>query len=167
MQAPIPPPSSQLIPGSGRSAGKIILTAAGAQRIGLQTATARRVPPPPPPAPRKTTAPPKTTAAGKTTASVKTTTAVKTTATVKPPAAPPAPKATVIIPFSAIVYDPSGKAYAFTNPAPLTFVEVPVSVDHISGNSAYLLRGPRAGTKIVTVGAEELYGVQTGVLAQT
>src|SRR5689334_6874029 len=33
--------------------------------------------------------------------------------------------ASVVIPYSAVVYDPSGKTYAFTNPRPLTYVEVP------------------------------------------
>jgi hypothetical protein len=75
--------------------------------------------------------------------------------------------ASVVIPYSAVVYDPSGKTYAFTNPRPLTYVEVPISIDHISGDSVYLRRGPKAGAHVVTVGAEELYGVQTGVLAQS
>jgi hypothetical protein len=75
--------------------------------------------------------------------------------------------APVVIPYSAVVYDPSGKTYAFTNPRPLTFVEVPVSIKRIAGDSVYLTRGPKAGASVVTVGAEELYGVQTGVLAQT
>ncbi len=73
----------------------------------------------------------------------------------------------VVIPYSAVVYDPSGQTYAFRQVAPLTYVEMPVKVDHVAGNSAYLAKGPRAGTPIVTVGAEELFGVQTGVLAQT
>lgn len=73
----------------------------------------------------------------------------------------------VTVPFSAVVYDSSGKAYAFTSPAPLTFTEVPVRISHISGSTAYLSSGPPAGTRVVTVGAEELFGVQTGVLAQT
>lgn len=73
----------------------------------------------------------------------------------------------VIIPYSAIVYDPSGQAYAFTKVAPLTYVEVPITVDHVSGDFAYLLKGPAPGSMVVSVGAEELYGVQTGVFAQT
>jgi hypothetical protein len=76
-------------------------------------------------------------------------------------------KATVTIPYSAVVYDPSGKTFAFTNPRPLTYVEVPISIDRIAGNTVYLSRGPKAGAQVVTVGAEELYGVQAGVLAQT
>jgi hypothetical protein len=73
----------------------------------------------------------------------------------------------VVMPYSAIVYDSSGQTYAFTNVAPLTYVEVPITVEHISGEAAYLLKGPAPGTNVVSVGAEELYGVQTGVLAQT
>jgi hypothetical protein len=73
----------------------------------------------------------------------------------------------VVIPYPAIVYDPSGQTYAFMNVAPLTYVEVPITVDHISGDTAYLLKGPAPGSNVVSVGAEELYGVQTGVLAQT
>jgi hypothetical protein len=107
------------VPGS--PADRIVLSAAGAQRIGIQTAPARGVP----------------------------------------------HESTVTIPFSAVVYDPSGATYAFTSPAPLTFTEVPIAIDHIDGDTAYLRSGPPAGTEVVTVGAEELYGVQTGVQAQT
>jgi hypothetical protein len=116
------------IPSSGRheavtgsAVGQIVLSATGAQRIGVQTETAQAV----------------------------------------------ARSHDVLVPYSAIVYDPSGKTYAFTSVAPLTYVEVPVTVDRIAGNRAYLVKGPKAGAQVVTVGAEELYGVQTGVLAQT
>ena len=74
---------------------------------------------------------------------------------------------TVIVPYSALIYDSNGNTYVFRSLSPLTFTEVPISVDHISGNSVYLLRGPSAGARVVTVGAEELFGVQTGVLEQT
>lgn len=73
----------------------------------------------------------------------------------------------VTVPYSALVYDPSGRTYVFAQRSPLTFVEVPARVDRIAANVAYLTVGPKAGAKVVTVGAEELYGVQTGVLAQT
>ncbi len=75
--------------------------------------------------------------------------------------------ATVIIPYSAVIYDPSGQTYAFTNTGS---AHVRRGADHgraDRGQLAYLSTGPKAGTKVVTVGAEELYGVQTGVLAQT
>lgn len=73
----------------------------------------------------------------------------------------------VVVPYSAIVYDPSGQTFAFVSPARLTYVEVQVAVDHIAGRAAYLTRGLRPGDQVVSVGAEELYGVQSGVLAQT
>jgi hypothetical protein len=72
-----------------------------------------------------------------------------------------------IIPFSAVVYDPGGKTYAFASPAPLTYVEVPIVIDQVNGNAVYVQAGVRPGTRVVSTGAEELYGVQTGVLAQT
>ena len=75
--------------------------------------------------------------------------------------------AAVVIPFASIVYDPSGHTFAFTSQGPLTFTEVPITVDHITGDAAYLRTGPRVGAHVVTVGAEELFGVQTGVLQQT
>lgn len=73
----------------------------------------------------------------------------------------------VVIPYSALVYDPAGTTYAFTRVAPLTYKQVKVTVQRISGNAAYVTSGPTAGDEVVTVGAEELYGVASGVLAQT
>ena len=128
------------------SPGHIVLSQLGAGRIGLQTAAAQPVPTPPP------------------VVTTKILHGVKHT-TVTTPA--PKPAAGVIIPYSAIIYDPSGKTYAFIKAAPLTYTEVPITIDHDHGGSAYLTGGPTAGAQVVTVGAEELYGVQTGVLAQT
>lgn len=71
------------------------------------------------------------------------------------------------IPFSAMIYAPSGRTYAFVALARRTFREEPIEVDHIGGDSAYLRKGPHAGSRVVSIGAEELYGVQTGVLGQT
>jgi hypothetical protein len=139
------PVSSQLVGQTPTSPGQIILSRLGAQRIGLRTVSAQAVPTPPP--------------------TVTTTIVHGVKTTTSTPA--PKPAASVIIPYSGVVYDPSGKTYAFTNTGPLTYVEVPIAVDHISGDSAYLLSGPKPGTKVVSVGAEELFGVQTGVLAQT
>jgi hypothetical protein len=133
--------------------GQVVLSPVGAQRIGVQTERTQAVPVPKAPPPI---------------VKIKIVAGVKHTITTPAPAPPnPAGKATVIIPYSAVVYDPSGQTYAFTNTGPLTYVEVPVTVDHISGNSAYLVKGPKPGVKVVSVGAEEIYGVQTGVLAQT
>ncbi len=71
------------------------------------------------------------------------------------------------IPVGAIIYDPSGKTYAFVAAGRLTYVEMPVTVDRIDGGTVYLRNGPHPGARVVSIGAEELYGVQTGVLGQT
>jgi hypothetical protein len=74
----------------------------------------------------------------------------------------------VAIPDAAIVYDASGQTFAFRSVGPLRFTEVPVTVTRIAGNVAYLAGGRLTpGSSVATTGAEELYGVQTGVLAQT
>jgi hypothetical protein len=114
-------PAARLEQVPGHAAGKIVLSAVGARRIGLQTQSVRDA------------------RASK----------------------------TVVIPFSAVVYAPSGQAYAFVAVGRLAYTEVPITIDHVTGNSAYLRKGPRPGSAVVSTGAEELYGVQTGVLAQT
>lgn len=126
-------PAARLIHTPGSPVSKIVLSALGAQRIGLTTATARPVS-----APKH--------AKGK-----------------KAPAGGPR----VIIPASAVIYDPSGKTYAFVSVGHLTYQEVQIVVDNMTATSAYLGSGPRAGATVVSRGAEELYGVQAGVLAQT
>lgn len=73
----------------------------------------------------------------------------------------------VIIPYSSLVYESSGATFAFISPSPLVFTEVPVTVARIQNDSVYVTNGPRPGSRVVTVGAEELLGVQTGVLEQT
>jgi multidrug efflux pump subunit AcrA (membrane-fusion protein) len=67
------------------------------------------------------------------------------------------------IPYGAVLYEPNGGTYAFTEPKPLTFVRRPITVSSIGGKGAVLSDGPPAGTKVVTVGASELYGAETGV----
>jgi hypothetical protein len=143
--SPSIPASGVLVNATSKSPGQIILTRLGAERIGLQTSRAHAVPVPPP------------------IVHTKVVSGVKHVITI--PA--PKPSSTVTVPYSSIIYDPSGKAYVFTKIRPLTYVEVPIAVDHISGDSAYLKTGPRPGARVVSVGAEELYGVQTGVLART
>ncbi len=63
-----------------------------------------------------------------------------------------------VMPYASILYDTEGHAWAYTVMEPLTFVRAPVTVDYIDGDLAVLSDGPPAGTKVVTVGAQELYG---------
>jgi hypothetical protein len=65
--------------------------------------------------------------------------------------------------YSAVIYDAEGNAFVYTNPEPLTYVRVPITVDVIEGDLAYLSNGPAPGTAVATVGVPELYGVDSGV----
>jgi hypothetical protein len=67
------------------------------------------------------------------------------------------------IPYGAVLYDPAGDAWAFVNPESRTYVREPIEVDHIVGDVVYLADGPPVGTRVVTVGAPELYGSEIGV----
>jgi hypothetical protein len=63
-----------------------------------------------------------------------------------------------VIPYSAVLYDPSGDTWTYTSPEPLIFVRAPIDVKRIEGQSAILVSGPPVGTEVVTVGESELLG---------
>jgi hypothetical protein len=67
------------------------------------------------------------------------------------------------IPYAAVFYTATGDTWTYTNPAPLTFVRVQIVVDHIRGDEVFLSDGPPSGMDVVTQGAAELYGTETGV----
>ena len=69
----------------------------------------------------------------------------------------------LIVPFSSLLYDVNGETYVYINPEPLQFLRVPVVVKYIRGDQVVLEAGPDVGTRVVTVGAVELYGTDTGV----
>jgi hypothetical protein len=68
-----------------------------------------------------------------------------------------------VVPYSAVIYGLNGETWAYTNPEPLTFIRHPITVDRIEGGRAFLFDGPPVDTAIVTVGAQMLYGTDTGV----
>jgi hypothetical protein len=68
-----------------------------------------------------------------------------------------------VVPYAAVYYDLNGKTWVYTNPDPLTFVRASINVDSIDGDLAVLSEGPPTGTKVVIVGAPELYGTEFGV----
>jgi hypothetical protein len=71
-----------------------------------------------------------------------------------------------VLPYSAVLYGLHGETWAYIrNPGAesLTFVRHPITVDHIDGGLAILADGPPVGTEVVTVGAQMLYGTDTGV----
>ena len=65
-----------------------------------------------------------------------------------------------VMPYSAVIYDAEGNAYAYTAPEPLTFVRQEIEIERMNGNSVVLSDGPPAGTKVVTVGVAEVYGTE-------
>lgn len=71
--------------------------------------------------------------------------------------------AMTMIPYSALLYSADGKTFVYTSPEPLTFVREPVTVDTIDNDVVMLSASPAPGTAVVTVGATELYGLETGV----
>jgi hypothetical protein len=66
----------------------------------------------------------------------------------------------LVMPYDAVLYDPSGDTWAYTRTEPLAFVRAPITVDRIDGSDAILSAGPPAGTEVVIVGASELLGVE-------
>jgi hypothetical protein len=64
------------------------------------------------------------------------------------------------IPYAAVLYDPNGDTWTYTNPEPLVFIRAPIDILHIDGGRAVLTSGPAAGTDVVTVGAAELLGTE-------
>jgi uncharacterized protein YcfL len=70
---------------------------------------------------------------------------------------------TLAVPYSAIWYDAKGQAFVYTVTAPLSYIRAPITIDGVEGDLAILSTGPAAGTEIVTQGAAELYGAETGL----
>jgi hypothetical protein len=69
----------------------------------------------------------------------------------------------LVVPYSSVLYDASGKAFTFTSPSPLAFVETAIKVDYVTGGKAVLKSGPPVGSSVVTVGSAELLGTAHGV----
>jgi hypothetical protein len=67
------------------------------------------------------------------------------------------------VPMTAVIYDPTGTPWVYSNPDTRTYVRVPIVIDHTSATTAYLTSGPPVGTAVVTVGASELLGTEYGV----
>lgn len=72
-------------------------------------------------------------------------------------------EAGTVLPYAALIYDPQGAAWVYTNPAPLTFRRARVVVDRVVGGRVWVRHGPPPGTRVVTVGATEVYGAELDV----
>jgi hypothetical protein len=68
-----------------------------------------------------------------------------------------------VVPYGAVLYDPNGETWIYTSPKPRTFTRQGITVDSIEGSQAVLSAGPAAGTQIVIVGTQELWGAELGI----
>ena len=71
-----------------------------------------------------------------------------------------------VVPDSALLYQPDGSSVIYAVTGPLTYTLATVGVASIQGSQVYLT-GLKPGTTVVSVGGEELLGVQDGVGVQT
>ncbi|HEY1487587.1 MAG TPA: hypothetical protein VGF84_15885 [Micromonosporaceae bacterium] len=126
---------AKLIAVPGSSLHKVVLTPAAVKQVGIETTPVAQMPANVP------------TAASTAIASGGTATAAKMTE----------------IPVTAVIYDPQGASWTYTIPAERTYLRVPIVVDRVDGDTAYLSSGPPVGTPVVSQGAPELLGAEYGV----
>jgi multidrug efflux pump subunit AcrA (membrane-fusion protein) len=72
-------------------------------------------------------------------------------------------KQRLTVPYSAVIYDPRGDAWVYTNSEPLVYVRHRIKVDYIEGDLAVLSDGPPPGTAVVMAGAAQLFGAEIKV----
>jgi hypothetical protein len=68
-----------------------------------------------------------------------------------------------VVPYAALIYDGEGLPWVYTSPENLTFLRTKVVVDRVEGDLVLLTDGPLPGTRVVTVGAAEVYGAELGI----
>ncbi len=66
------------------------------------------------------------------------------------------------VPWSAVVYDIHGGTWVYEPKSKHTFVRHRVLVCYVVDDTAVLASGPTVGTTVVTAGALELFGTETG-----
>jgi hypothetical protein len=69
----------------------------------------------------------------------------------------------LVIPYAAVVYEPDGSAWAYVQADPLTYQRASITIAGIAGDQVTLAAGPPPGTLVVSQGAAELVGVETGI----
>lgn len=68
----------------------------------------------------------------------------------------------LVVPWSAVVFDINGGAWVYENVSPHAFARRRVQVRHVAGGQAVLASGPAPGVQILTHGAAELFGFEMG-----
>jgi multidrug efflux pump subunit AcrA (membrane-fusion protein) len=69
----------------------------------------------------------------------------------------------VVVPYSAVVYEPDGSSWVYERVDPHTYQRTAITIATISRGQVTLTSGPRPGAQVVTQGAAELVGVETGI----
>jgi hypothetical protein len=67
------------------------------------------------------------------------------------------------VPYAAVLYGLNGETWLYASPEPLVFVQHPITIGDIEDDVGVLLDGPPVGTEVVTAGAAELFGVESGL----
>jgi hypothetical protein len=62
---------------------------------------------------------------------------------------------------AAVLYDASGRTWAYVSTARGTYVRTPITVETFNADDALLSAGPPVGTVVVTTGAAELFGAES------
>lgn len=68
-----------------------------------------------------------------------------------------------LVPYSALIYDTSGRALVYTSPESLVYLRNNVRVKSLQGDHVILADGPPAGAAVVSVGASVLLGIDLGI----
>ena len=69
----------------------------------------------------------------------------------------------LVVPWSAVIFDVNGGTWVMENTTGRTFARRRVEVSFVKDGMAVLKSGPNEGAKVVTRGAEELFGAETGL----
>jgi multidrug efflux pump subunit AcrA (membrane-fusion protein) len=75
----------------------------------------------------------------------------------------PATGGGVVVPYSAVVYEPDGSSWVYVQLEAHRYQRAAITIAGISRNEVTLTSGPRPGAQVVTQGAAELVGVETGI----
>jgi hypothetical protein len=70
------------------------------------------------------------------------------------------------VPVSAVIYDKDGNTWVYVVTHSLTYQRQAVGIARVDGDTAVLRSGPMPGTRVVTVGAQELLGAELGVAGE-
>jgi hypothetical protein len=68
----------------------------------------------------------------------------------------------LVVPWASVLYDFNGGAWVYEQLGNQSYTRRRVDVHHVAGKDAILTRGPEPGTKVVTLGAPEIFGTEFG-----